>query len=101
MAEHSEVHATREAETTQLIYHPDGGVEVRVARRVGDQQQSPWFIRRYLPAETESIDLHLGGGEDRIVVTGIPSRAIAVHLFDQLGRQVSIDSILDSAAVRW
>jgi len=99
MAEHSEVHATQDAETAQLIYHPDGGVEVRVARRVGDQKQSPWFIRRYLPAETESIDLYFGGGKDRIVVTGIPSRAIAVHVFDEMGRRVSMESLLDSTAV--
>lgn len=100
LAEHSEVHATKEAETTHLLYQPDGGVDVRVARRVGDQEQFPWFVRRYLAAETGRIDLHLGGGKDRIVVTGTPSRAIAVHVFDEKGRKVSMDPFLDSSAVR-
>ena len=99
MAEHSEVHGTRQAETTHLIYNPDGGIEVRIATRVGDQEHRPWFFRRYLPAETERIDLHLGGGRDRIVVTGVPSRAIAVRVFDEMGRRVSMESLLDSTAV--
>lgn len=100
MAEHSEVHATKEAETAHLVYHPDGGVDVRVATRAEGQERTPWFVRRYLPAETGRIDLHLGGGKDRIVVTGTPSRTIAVHVFDEKGRKVSMDPFLDSSAIR-
>lgn len=98
MAEHSEVHATKEAEKAHLVYHSDGGVEVRVARRADGQEQAPWFIRRYLPAETGRIDLYLGGGKDRIVVTGTPSRTIAVHVFDENGREVPMESLVDSSA---
>jgi len=97
LAEHSEVYATREAETVYLAYLPDRGIELRIATTVDDREQPPWFVRRYLAAETESIDLHLGGGKDRIVVTGTPSGAIAVHVFDEKRREVSMDSLVNSS----
>ncbi len=100
VAERSDVYATKEAETASLVYHPEGGVEVRIAPSGRDPGQSPWFSRKYLPAETGQINLRLGGGKDRIVVTGTPSRAIAVHVFDEEGWGVSMESLVDSSAAR-
>lgn len=100
MAKHSEVFATAEAEIAHLDYQPDGGVEVRVTRMADGGEQEPWFMRRYRPAETGRIDLHLGGGKDRIVQTGTPSRTIAVRVFDEKGREVAMGHFMDSSAVR-
>lgn len=100
MARHSEVFATMEAEIARLDYQPDGGIEVRVWRAAEGSESEPWFVRRYLPAETGRIDLHLGGGNDRIVRTGPPSRAIAVSVFDEKGQEVAMSQFLDSSRVR-
>lgn len=100
MAKHSEVFATMEDETVHMDYQPDGSVEVRVGRRADGSEQAPWFIRRYLPGETGRIDLHLGGGKDRIVQSGTPSRAIAVQVYDEKGRKVPMSQFTDSSAAR-
>jgi hypothetical protein len=100
LAKHSEVFATMEAETAHLDYQPDGGVEVRVGSMAGGREQESWFVRRYLPAETGRIDLHLGGGKDRVVRSGTPSRTIAVHVFDEKGREVAMSQFLDSSGIR-
>ena len=100
MAKHSEVFATMEAETAHLDYQPDGGVEVRVGSMAGGREQEPWFVRRYRPAETGRIDLHLGGGKDRVIRSGTPSRTIAVHVFDEKGREVAMSQFLDTSGIR-
>jgi len=100
MAEHSEIFATMEAETAHLDYQPDGGIEVRLRSGADGSESEPWFVRRYLPGETGRIDLHLGGGRDRIVRTGTPSGAIVVSVFDEKGREVAMSQFLDSSRVR-
>jgi hypothetical protein len=83
LAKHPEVHATRESEILQLTHHPDGALELRIAPGPGGP---PWFTRRFLPGETSGLDIHLGGGRDRIVVAGEPAGVIAVRMFDERGR---------------
>ena len=77
LAEQPRVHATRESELVQLTHHPDGVIELRIGPQAGAGQ--PWFARRFLPTETRQIDLHLGGGEDRVVETGTATGAILVR----------------------
>jgi hypothetical protein len=100
LAKQSEVYATMEAETVLLDYRDDGGVLVQVSGRAEWDAPAPWFERRYLPGETGAIALHLGGGKDRIRVTGTPSPALAVQVYDEKGRKVSMDPFLDPAPVR-
>ena len=89
LARHPHVYATREAELVELIYHPDGVLELRIGpdRTAGSGQ--PWFIRRFHPSETRGMDIHLAGGDDRVVVTGEASGAIPVRIFDEKGRPTS------------
>jgi hypothetical protein len=86
LAKHPEVHATGESEILQLTHHPDGALELRIGPASGATGGPPWFTRRFLPGETSGLDIHLGGGEDRIVVTGKPAGEIAVRMFDEKGR---------------
>lgn len=79
LAEKPQVHATRETEIVRLIHHPDGAIELRIGPERGPGAGQLWFVRRFLPNETRSIDLHLGGGGDRVEVTGTPTGAIAVR----------------------
>ena len=79
LAEKPQVHATMESELMQLTHHPDGAIEVRIGPEAGAGAGQPWFMRRFLPGETRSIDLYLGGGDDRVVVTGTPSSTIKVR----------------------
>ena len=79
LAEKPQVHATMESEQVQLTHHPDGAIELRIGPQAGAGAGQPWFARRFVPTETRSIDLHLGGGDDRVVVAGTPSGAIAVR----------------------
>lgn len=100
MAQRSEVHGTMEAETVHLAYQENGGVEVRVSRRVDAEAAAPWFVRRYVAGETRRLDLHLAGGKDRIIVTGPRSQAISITVLDGKGRAVPLDSLQGSAAGR-
>lgn len=86
LAKHPEVHATLESEIVELIHHPEGTVELRIAPASAETAGSPWFTRRFLPGETRGLDVHLGGGKDRIVVTGKPAGEIAIRMFDEKGR---------------
>jgi hypothetical protein len=79
LAEKPQVHATMESELVQVTHHPDGAIELRIGPETGPGAGQPWFVRRFLPAETRSIDLHLGGGDDRVVVAGAPTGAIKVR----------------------
>lgn len=79
LAERPQVHATMESELVQLTHHPDGSIELRIGPQAGAGAGQPWFVRRFLPGETRSIDLHLGGGDDRVAVTGTPTGAIEVR----------------------
>ena len=86
LAKHPEVYATQESEIVRLSHHSDGAVELHIGPASGATGGPAWFTRRFLPRETRGIDIHLGGGEDRIVVTGKPAGAIAVRVFDEKGR---------------
>lgn len=79
LAEKPQVHATMQSELVQLTHHSDGAIELRIGPEAGPGAGQPWFVRRFLPGETRSIDLYLGGGDDRVVVTGTPTGAIAVR----------------------
>ena len=89
LAEAPQVHATGEAEIVQLTHHPDRAIELRIGPESGPAAGQFWFVRRFLPSETRTIDIHLGGGEDRVVVSGTPSGAIRVRMFDEKGKAVS------------
>jgi len=78
LAENPQVYATRESELVQLTHQPDGAVELRIGPESGPGAGQPWFVRRFLPSETGTIDLHLGGGEDRVAVAGTGTGAIVV-----------------------
>ena len=84
IAEDAEIHATTEDETVLLAFEPDGSLQVRVAKGQEDPRQSAWRIRRFDRSETGRVLVFLGGGKDRLLVTGPDDDdAIRVRVYDE------------------
>jgi hypothetical protein len=82
IAEDAGIHATAEDETIHLAFAPDGSLEIRIARGTDDPRQTAWRTRRFDRAETRRVLLFLGGGKDRLTVTGPEDEAIRVRVYD-------------------
>ena len=85
-----DVHATDEAERAEVERLADGSVDVRLFE--SPDARTPYFRRRFDPAETREIRVYLHGGDDRATVTGTAPRSIQVRLIggggdDQLADQ--------------
>jgi hypothetical protein len=78
LASDVDVHATDEAERVEVERLADGSVDVRLFESV--DARTPYFRRRFVPAETREIRLYLHGGDDQAAVTGTAPRSIQVRL---------------------
>lgn len=78
LASDVDVHATDEAERAEVERLADGSVDVRLFQPV--DARTPYFHRRFVPAETREIRLYLHGGDDVATVTGTAPRSIQVRL---------------------
>lgn len=101
-----DVHGTDEAEFARVDYHPDGSAEVRLYRAddVEDEADAddatPFFRRRFLPAETREVRVYLHGDDDRAVARGeVVGGAVAVRLVGGAGDDVLADSTAGRARV--
>jgi hypothetical protein len=74
----ADVHATDEAERAEVERLADGSVDVRLFASVDGR--TPYYRRRFLPAETREIRLFLHGGNDVATVSGTAPRSIQVRL---------------------
>jgi hypothetical protein len=89
LARSPQIHVAGTGEIAHLVRHPDGSIELWQGD--GDRPgPGSWFIRRFLPGETERLDLHLHGELSRVVATGSGPNAIAVHVFDEQGQEVAL-----------
>jgi hypothetical protein len=78
LASDVDVHATDEAERAEVERLADGSVDVRLFESV--DARTPYFRRRFVPAETREIRLYLHGGDDQATVTGTAPHSIQVRL---------------------
>jgi Omp85 superfamily domain len=94
----AEIYGSDEAERAEIDRFSDGSVNVRVWRAgaggTSDAKGalSPAFERRFLPAETREIRVHLERGNDRAVVRGDADRSITVRVIGGEGDDVLEDS---------
>ncbi|HEY8151940.1 MAG TPA: hypothetical protein VIK51_23745 [Vicinamibacteria bacterium] len=65
-----DVFATDRAERVELTGTSGGGLEVTVADAAPGS--APYFHRTLLPADTQEVRIHLGGGDDRVIARGTP-----------------------------
>ena len=84
-----DVRATDEDERAEVERMPDGTVEVRLF--ASEEAESPYFRRRFVPAETREVRVYLHGGDDRATVTGAGPPAIQVRLIGGGGDDELVD----------
>jgi hypothetical protein len=92
LARRPEVHLAWSGVTARISYQPDGSVELELFPGSDDLEQSPAFVRRFIPAETDDIDLLLHGKTPRVVIRGNQrgGPAIEVHLLDEAGKEMPL-----------
>jgi hypothetical protein len=71
LAHKVDVQCTDASELARVRHLEGGALQVDVSRR-GDRGEEgrPYFSRRFVPAETQSVRVYLRGGDDRVVVEG-------------------------------
>lgn len=92
LAQRPEVHLAWSGVTVRIDYQPDGSLELELFPGDDALEQSASFARRFIPGETDRIDLLLHGKAPRVVVSGNKpgTSGIELHLLDELGREVPL-----------
>jgi hypothetical protein len=91
LARQPEVHLAWSGARARIDYQPDGSVALELMPGNDEGVQGPWFVRRFIPGETDRIDLILHGKGPGFVVTGKPNASpIEVRVLDELGREVPL-----------
>jgi hypothetical protein len=88
LAHKVDVQCTNASEDVHVRHLEGGAVQVDVSRQGADK---PYFSRRFVPAETQSVRLYLRGGDDHVVVEG-KEGAIRLHVVGGPGNDVLDDS---------
>jgi hypothetical protein len=89
LASDVDVRGSDKDDRAAVMRHADGSVEVAVFD--GDDT-SPYFSRRFVPAETREVRLYLHGGDDLAVIHGTAPRSIQVRLIGVGGDDILADS---------
>jgi len=84
---YADIHGTDADDRATVTRLSDGSVEVRLQSGKGD----PYFVRRFVPAETNEIRLYLHDGNDSAVVTGTPQSSIPVRIIGGNGNNFLVD----------
>ncbi|HEV8599257.1 MAG TPA: hypothetical protein VGQ69_07830 [Gemmatimonadales bacterium] len=92
LARRPEVHLAAAGTLARLTYLPDGSVELVLGPDTEGIEPTSWLVRRFLPGETERIDLHAHGAIPRIIVSGSQpgEPRIEVRLFDAAGNELPL-----------
>lgn len=92
LARRPEVHLAAVGTLAQVSYQPDGSVELRLAPDPAGIAAVSWFVRRFVPSETERIELHAHGALPRVRITGnrAGERGIEVRLYDATRKEVPL-----------
>ena len=92
LAHKVDVQCTNASEVVHVRHLEGGAVQVDVSRR-GEhgEEGKPFFSRRFVPGETQTVRLYLRGGNDRVVVEG-KGGGIRIHVIGGPGDDVLDDS---------
>ncbi|HEY8232105.1 MAG TPA: hypothetical protein VIJ10_05550 [Vicinamibacteria bacterium] len=98
LVEEVDVQATNASELARVTRHPDGAVDLELARLgASGTAEPPYFKRRFLDSETHDLRLYMRGGDDRVEVSG-PSAGMTVRVVGGKGNDVVQEA--ESAGVR-
>jgi hypothetical protein len=89
LASDVDVRGTDEADRAEVERLPDGSVDVRLF--ASPDARTPYFRRRFRPAETREVRVYLHGGDDRATVTGTAPHSIQVRLIGGGGDDELVD----------
>jgi len=89
LASDVDVRASDEDDRAEVARRADGSVDVLVYE---EDDEDPYFRRRFVPAETREVRLYLHGGDDHAVIRGDAPRSIQVRLIGGGGDDVLADS---------
>lgn len=95
VTEDAEVYASDDDERADIERHADGSVSVTLYGPGKQDKGAPEAVvyrRRFLPAETDEIRVHMERGDDRVVVRGSVERSIELRVMGGEGDDVLIDS---------
>jgi hypothetical protein len=105
LATHVDVEGSDANELAEIRRYEDGSVDVMVYRRTPDlvaaigngydlaRTRRAFYIRRFLPTETEEVRVYLYGGDDRAVVVGVNTEnAISVRVIGGEGSDELVDA---------
>jgi hypothetical protein len=87
-----DIHATDAAEKATIEHSSDGAVTIRLQSGSGQ----PHLVRHFDPTVTKEIRLYLHEGADTSVVTGASRSPILVRVIGGNGRNVMVDSSVNS-----
>lgn len=92
LARRPEVHLAAAGTTARVIYQPDGSVELQLGPDGEGLESAAWLVRRFIPGETERIELRAHGETPRVTVSGTKpgESGIEVRLFDANGKEVPL-----------
>jgi hypothetical protein len=88
LARKVDVQCTNASEDLHVQHLEHGAVQVDVSRR---GEGKPYYSRRFVPAETDSVRIYLRGGDDHVVVEG-KNDHIRVHVIGGPGNDELDDS---------
>jgi hypothetical protein len=92
LATEVDVYGTDEVERATVQRFADGRVRVTLTwPEQHDRAGEAFYDRTFLPAETREVRLHLLDGDDRVKVSGDPSRQIVVRIVGGKGDDVVED----------
>jgi hypothetical protein len=91
LAHKVDVQATNAPEVVHVRHVEGGAVQVDVAADESGGEAKPYFSRRFVPAETQSVRIYLRGGNDRVVAEGKAGKT-RVHVIGGPGDDVLDDS---------
>lgn len=89
-----ELHVASTGEVARVSYQEDGSVEVRLETGGGNGAPPSGLARRFIPAETELIELHLHGGSNALLVSGTAPSRIGLRVFDAQGRPAQVPGLV-------
>jgi hypothetical protein len=90
LARDAEVHATDQADALETERFPDGSLEVRLGAASG---QVDYFVRRFLPGETDEVRVFLKGGDDRAATRGRGGPGVVLRVIGGEGNDLLDDSV--------
>ncbi|HSJ13407.1 MAG TPA: BamA/TamA family outer membrane protein [Longimicrobiales bacterium] len=70
LAKEPDLRATDEDDVVGLEHQPDGSLRVVMATRAAPE--TPYYDRTFTPDETHEVRVYLHGGDDHVLVTGVP-----------------------------